>query len=657
MPFRTAAYVLSFPVTGMSTDGDLSMQEEGMNDWMETSKGQNSIASAAFPGADFLADERSGDSSPGMPAREKYRALSRALGHVTYEHCLARNLTCWSEQCAAVFGWSPKEMGAEDKTWQAKIHREDRSEVLEEYGLALQEKRPFDLEYRFRHQKGHYLWVRDRGVPVAAPGGETWGIVGFLKDVTSQRQRDQDLRLAKRALESSINGIVLADLEGRLTYVNNSFMTLFGYRRRKQVMGTPVAEFWRNSKRALAAFRILRRTGKWSGHVAARKKDGSRLDVQLSAHVVKDRNGHPLGYMASFIDITDRREAERERQQSEKKYRLFFSSGSDAVLVFDAGDYSMMDVNPAAEALYGYSREEFLHLRVVHLAEDPEEALLRLENVATLGQISFSLLRHRRKDGICFDAEVSIGNFRWGNRLLMVAFVRDVTERQRIERIKDDLLSAVSHEMRTPLTAILGYTEYMLKYPLDSLQQSRYLSIIQQQSERLRELIENHLNLQRLRAGYGVCHLRPVEVRPLLHSVAGCFSRLSERHELVVECTSEMRPVQGDESQLHRALQNLVSNAVKYSPEGGRVTLGGCCEGEFITLFVRDEGIGIPIDLQERIFDRYFRHCPGEGLSVGGTGLGLALVKEIVNAHRGYLRVESSPGQGSTFYISLPPYC
>jgi PAS domain S-box-containing protein len=645
----------------LAIDGkSLSMQEESMKDWMETLTGQNSFASAASSADEFCGDEGSADNgsaSSGLPPLEKYRALSKALGHVTYEHCLVRNLTCWSEQCAAVFGWPPEEMGAEDKAWQAKIHRQDRADVLEEYDQALQEKRPFDLEYRLRHRKGHYLWVRDRGVPVAGSDGETWGIVGFLKDITSQRQRDQDLRLAKRALESSINAIVLADLEGRLTYVNNSFMTLFGYRRRKQIMGTPVAEFWRNSKRALVAFRILRKTGEWSGHVAAFKKDGSHVDVQLSAHVVKDRNGKPLGYMASFIDITDRREAERERQQSEKKYRLFFSSGSDGVVVFDACDFSMVDVNPAAVALYGYSYEEFLRLRVVQLSEDPEEALLRLEKVATRGQASFSLLRHRRKDGSCFDAEVSIGNFRWGNRVLMVGFVRDVTERQRIERIKDDLLSAVSHEMRTPLTAILGYTEYMLKYPFDPLQQSRYLSIIQQQSERLRELIENHLNLQRLRAGYGVCHLRPVEIRPLLHSVAGCFSRLSERHDLVVDCFPDMRAVEGDESQLHRALQNLVSNAVKYSPEGGRITLGGCCEGEWVVLFVRDEGIGIPADIQERIFDRYFRHCSGEGLSVAGTGLGLALVKEIVNAHHGRLRVESAPGQGSTFYISLPPYC
>jgi PAS domain S-box-containing protein len=636
------------------------MQEESMSDWMEASMDQDLFASAAFSAAGCRDGERSGDGdsgSPGLPAQDKYRALSKALGHVTYEHSLGQNLTCWSEQCAAVFGWSPEEMGAEDKAWQAKIHRQDRAEVLEEYGRALQENRPFDLEYRLRHRKGHYLWVRDRGVPVAGPGGETWGIVGFLKDITTQRQRDQDLRLAKRALESSINSIVLADLEGRLTYVNNAFMTLFGYRRRSTVIGTPVAEFWSNPRRALAAFRILQKTGKWSGQVAARKRDGSPLDVQLSAHVVKDRSGNPLGYMASFIDITDRREAERERQQSEKKYRLFFSSGSDAIVVFDAEDYSMVDANPAAVALYGYSYEEFMQLRVVHLAEDREDALLRLHKVATRSQVRFSLIRHRRKDGSCFDAEVSIGSFRWGNRLLKVGFVRDVTERQRIERIKDDLLSAVSHEMRTPLTAILGYTEYMLKYPLDSLQQSRYLNIIQQQSERLRELIENHLNLQRLRAGYGVCHMQPVEVRPLLHSVAGCFSRFSERHQLVVECTPGMKPVQGDESQLHRALQNLLSNAVKYSPEGGRITLGGCCDGDFITLFVRDEGIGIPIDLQERIFDRYFRHCHGEGHSVGGTGLGLALVKEIVNAHHGRLRVESAPGQGSTFYISLPPYC
>jgi PAS domain S-box-containing protein len=589
-----------------------------------------------------------------VPAEEKYRALSRALGHVTYEYCLARDTIRWSDQCQAVFGLTADELSRDRRLWLDRVHIEDRSWVHDEFRQALQEERPFDMQYRVRHGDGRDLWVRDRGVPVAGADGGRWGIVGFIKDITFQRQRDEDLRLAKLALESSINGIVLADLDGRLTYANNSFVKLSGYELHRQVLGTRVAELWQNPQRAMAIFRILQNCGEWTGHVAARRKDGSRMDVELSAHVVVDPDGRPLGYMASFIDITERREAERERQQSEKKYRLLFSSSSDALVICDARTHRIVDVNPAALAQYGFNHDEFLRLDILSLAEDPEEALLRLKKVLKCGHANFSLIRHCRRDGSFFEAEVSAATFRWKNCLLMACFIRDVTERQRLERLKDDVLSAVSHEMRTPLTAILGYTDYMLNHKLEPGMGNQFLDIIRQQSERLQELVENHLNLQQLRAGFGVSQVRQVEIIPLLHSVVGSFPNLADKYHLTVDCPAGLGPVQADEGQLHRALQNLLSNAIKYSPGGGRITLGGYREGRFVTLFVSDEGIGIPLDAQEMIFDRYFRLCPAEGPAIGGTGLGLALVKEIVKAHNGRLRVESTPGEGSTFSISLP---
>ncbi|MEZ4600333.1 MAG: PAS domain S-box protein [Syntrophotaleaceae bacterium] len=624
-----------------------------MSDWMNFSDNlhlgfiDSPHTSSQSPGA-------SGDGVLPVTGEEKYFALSRAVGNVTYEYCLARGETRWSDRCEEVFGVKAQELQSEPALWLSRIHEEDRERVCSEYRKALLEGATFDLEYRVRHPMGHHLWVRDRGVPVEGPDGRTRGIVGFLKDISSHRQRDEDLLSAKRALESSLNGIMLADTQGCLTYANSSFLKLFHYEEPDQVVGKPAAEFWENPRKAQAVFRLLRNSGEWSGQVAARRRDGSRLVVELSAHTVFDQNGSPIGYMASFIDITDHREAERERQESEKKYRLLFSSSSDALIICNAVNGRILEVNPAALNQYGYGYDEFFQMDIFNLAEEPEESVLRLKKIQKCGQANFSLLRHRRRDGSCFEAEVSAATFKWKNCLLMACFIRDVSDRQRLERLKDDVLSAVSHEMRTPLTAILGYTEFMLNHDLDPGAGLQYLDIIRQQSERLRELIENHLNLQQLRAGFGIGLVRPVEVKPLLHSVIGGFRNSSEKHRILVECAADLSPVQADERQLHRALQNLLSNAIKYSPDGGDVILGAFQDGRNVTLYVRDEGIGIPHHAQDKIFDRYFRLCPAEGPTIGGTGLGLALVKEIVKACSGHLRVESSPGQGSTFYISLP---
>jgi hypothetical protein len=319
----------------------------------------------------------------------------------------------------------------------------------------------------------------------------------------------------------------------------------------------------------------------------------------------------------------------------------------------EAKSYRILDVNETAMALYGYSREEFLALDVLDLSEEPEQSRMRMGQIAAGSLRHFPMVYHRKKDGSTFEVEVSIGFFRWKRRRLLAGFFRDVSERQRIERIKDDMLSAVSHEMRTPLTAILGFTDFLLKSFVPISKQKEYLQTIQQQGERLKELVDNHLNLQRLRAGYGVGNVQPVEVLPLLHGVLGMFAQARGGHGIRIECPDRLPPVRGDENQLYRAFFNLLSNAVKYSPDGGEIVLGAYRDGDRVVLFVKDQGVGIPLQHQERIFERFFR-VSADGQGISGTGLGLTLVQEIVKAHDGRIWVQSAPDRGSTFLISLP---
>ena len=341
-------------------------------------------------------------------------------------------------------------------------------------------------------------------------------------------------------------------------------------------------------------------------------------------------------------------------QESEEKYRQIFSAESDAIIIFDALTRQMVDANAAAEHLYGYSRQELLRLNVADISTEPAETDHRIREVLAGERQTIRLVHHRRRDGSLFPGEVSAGTFTLNGRLMLVAIVRDITERQKIETLKDEMLSAVSHEMRTPLTAMLGFVEYLLEHEVPPGEQREYMGIILKESERLKSLIDNLLTLQRLRAGFGRENFQPVTATTLLDDVAGTFVAPVSARRLRLDCPETLPPVLADPVQLEQALENLVSNALKYSPEDTAVTLGASPGKGGVTFWVRDQGQGIPETLQEQIFDRFFRIDFSNGRRVGGSGLGLPLVKEVARVHEGRAWVESRPGEGSLFCLFIP---
>lgn len=244
---------------------------------------------------------------------------------------------------------------------------------------------------------------------------------------------------------------------------------------------------------------------------------------------------------------------------------------------------------------------------------------------------------------------------RWTDgRMVRMEIAIDITERKEMERMKDEMISAVSHEMHTPLTAMMGFTEFLLENEVDRDLQKNYLRTIYRETERLNELITNFLQLQRLKASMVKFRITPIAVGLLVADVVSLYAAASKKHRIVVDCPPDLPPVRGNEEQLYQAISNLVSNAIKYSPDGGDVTIGASATADIVTLWVRDQGIGISPEFQEKIFERFFRVDNSDRRKVGGAGLGLTLVREIVATHGGRAWVESAPGKGSTFFISLP---
>ena len=221
------------------------------------------------------------------------------------------------------------------------------------------------------------------------------------------------------------------------------------------------------------------------------------------------------------------------------------------------------------------------------------------------------------------------------------------------ERGKTELVSIVSHELRTPLASVLGFTALLLKREFDAPTRRHYLGIVDAQARRLAALLEDFLEVQRIEhEGVDLTSER-VDLATLLDEQAQLYAAQSPKHRLAVDLAERPLNVRGDPGRLAQVVGNLLSNAIKYSPDGGTVQLVAARSGSGVRIAVHDEGLGIPEEQQSRIFTKFFRGDAG-ATGITGTGLGLAVSREIVEAHGGVIGFDSDPGEGTTFWLELP---
>jgi signal transduction histidine kinase len=225
-------------------------------------------------------------------------------------------------------------------------------------------------------------------------------------------------------------------------------------------------------------------------------------------------------------------------------------------------------------------------------------------------------------------------------------------ERQEAARLKENLLSVVSHELRTPLTSLRGFAELLLTRTLPADKQQQFLTIIHKETVRLSHLINDFLDLQRMQAGHQVYHLISTNLAAVLRHAVSVFALESGSHIIRVEVPDGLPDVHADAERLCQVLANLLSNAIKFSPHSGEVTVGARAHGAQALVWVTDHGLGIPPEAVPKLFSKFYRVEHHESRHIGGTGL--ALVKEIVEAHHGSVWVESVLGQGSTFFFTVP---
>jgi two-component system sensor kinase FixL len=361
---------------------------------------------------------------------------------------------------------------------------------------------------------------------------------------------------------------------------------------------------------------------------------------------------------------------------STEMMRLFIEDAPDSVVVSDERG-RITFINQQGERVFGYARAEVLGQGIDVLLPErfrPQHVGHRAGYYAEPRTRPMGMgleLFAQRKDGTEFPVEISLSHVRMAEGLRIIAIVRDITARKQLEealrasqreadRLKDEFIAIAAHELRNPLAALRGFADMLHVQtarghgPELAEWQMEAIEAIDQSSARLAELTDDLLDVTRLQAGKLELHLGAHDLVTLARRVIARQQTTTQRHSLSLAATQEPITVQIDEMRFEQVLNNLVHNAIKYSPDGGDITLALQVDAaaQTVTLCVADQGIGIPASEQGRIFGRFARAENAQG--IGGTGLGLYLCRELVERHQGRITFTSQEGVGSTFCLTLP---
>ncbi len=317
----------------------------------------------------------------------------------------------------------------------------------------------------------------------------------------------------------------------------------------------------------------------------------------------------------------------------------------EGVVILDAAD-RIEWCNPLAEAHFGLNSAFDIGQQITYLARQPEF----VRYLAARDMVQPLILRGTRQDDITLSIKlIAYGE---GKRLLIS---RDITQLERLENMRRDFVANVSHELRTPLTVVNGFVETLQDMPTrDSEMAQRALGLMSEQTSRMTHLVEDLLTLSRLENEHNLLHEEEVDVRGLLREVEQEGKLLSrEKHQinLVVETDAGLR---GSRSELRSAFANLLSNAIRYTPDGGTIDVRWAQQDGQAVFSVKDSGIGIAPQHIARLTERFYRVDRSRSRETGGTGLGLAIVKHITIRHQAKLEISSEEGRGSTFSLLFP---
>lgn len=351
---------------------------------------------------------------------------------------------------------------------------------------------------------------------------------------------------------------------------------------------------------------------------------------------------------------------ERDAHAAAARLRAIFASTIDAILILDAAG-RIRTANAAASRMLGFTQEELIDRDASVLLGVSEGGGTFHERIGLRNGLLAQPNRLdrvvRNRGGHDVPVDIALGLMAVSGETQIVAALRDISERKAVERLKDEFVSTVSHELRTPLTSVVGSLGLLRSGSVGELPDAarRLVEIAENNSRRLIRLINDILDIEKIGSGRMHFDSAPVDLARMLDQAIDGSGGLASTKQVRLALTADERPlvVVGDVDRLLQVVTNLLSNAIRFSPEGGTVRASLAREGDCAIVAIEDEGPGISIEFRDRVFQRFAQASEGAAMS-GGTGLGLAISREIVLAHQGKIWFGEAPGGGARFAFSLP---
>ncbi|MDB5948509.1 MAG: sensor protein, partial [Massilia sp.] len=615
-------------------------------------------------------------------AEERFRLVSQATNDVVWDLDFATDQTWWNEAVTRQFGYPPEQVDSGPDWWRDRVHPDDRDALLRAVDRELNDGcQTWAMDYRFAKADGSYIYVHDRAHIIRDSAGNPTRAIGAMMDVTERKLADARLRRSEARFSEVFNlspvAITVTRVaDGAFLDVNDALLQMLGYGREEIIGNTSVAiEFWYTPEERAAMVERIKHGSVRDFPMRGRSKEGILLDLLVAVDLV-ELSGEP--HLFCFLtNITERKRAEEALRESEEKFRSIVETTMDWIWSIDA-EGRLLYANPALTDILGYQPDELLGTNIL----DCLHAEVRAEVTNDLSTLtarkdtwSNLLLRWRHKDGsdrYTQSSAIPMLN-EHGELLGYRGSDHDITLLKRYEQeledakhkaeaanqAKSEFLANMSHEIRTPMNGVIGLTGLVLKTQL-SAQQRGYLGLMKSSADSLLRLLNDILDFSKMEARKLELDLVEFDVREAVGNTLKTFS--ASASEKGVELAYHVAPdvpvlLVGDPGRLAQIIVNLAGNALKFTKQGEVVVrLAVEPQGGGSTLLhisVADSGIGMSAEQQANIFAAFAQADSSTTRQYGGTGLGLTIVSQLITLMGGAIRVESEPGKGSTFHLTM----
>ena len=620
-------------------------------------------------------------SRPSIHSEELFRLVAENVeDFAIFAVNLEGNIASWNPGVEKLLGYAESEWVGRDACIIFTPEDNERDVCGSEMRAAAENGRASDDRWHVR-KDGTRFWANGLTMALRDGAGELRGFAKIMSDETKRKRTEDRLRESEaryqRVVELSPDAVAV-HAEGVVLFINTAGARLLGAESPEQVVGRPVAELIHPDYHAAIRDRIEKISrGETPPPAEIRfiRLDGTEVYGELASAPLLYQ-GKPA-VQAVVRDLTRRKQAEEALRESEKRFRLIFNQQFQFMAILSP-EGVLLDVNELPLRVSGITREEVigqLFWETPWWSGLPEMRAgwpARLAEATRSDGPVFSLDLYQAADGTrVAEASITAVKDSEGRVEFFIVQASDITERKRVEeererllreaqeanRLKDEFLATLSHELRTPLTAILGWSRMLQTTDFNEGAARRALETIERNARTQTQLIDDLLDVSRIITGKLRLDVRAVDLPAVVTAAADTLRPAADAKGISLQLLLDPSagPISGDPDRLQQVVWNLVSNAIKFTPKGGRVRVRLERAGSHAEIIVADTGAGIAPEFLPHVFDRFRQADQTTTRTHGGLGLGLAIVRQLVELHGGTVHVESrGEGHGATFTVSLP---